>query len=523
MGIGLAWGRGILALFFRSLRGDARSITMYLVWTALLVVLYGTMWYAQEMQRWMGAPGLQLFRSVMFMDAVFLSLLGVSYFSSVISEEKEEDTLGLMIMAGISHLGILLGKSTSRLFQVAILIGLQYPVTLLAVTLGGLVSEQVLASYVALLAFTILIANVALLCSVVCRTTRSASSLVVLWLITYNILPGVAFGGLRYLQIEEGWSLVNATWGEWLTLWTLRLTSESNVFRALYETTETGSQLSWTVQNVGNLAGGVLCFLTAWGLFGVVSKEPATDSQSRGPVARQSSRWWRAFSAGRVWSLPLVWKDFFFVAGGWIGVTVRVFLYLSLYAAVYYLNRPWWNSYQSVNWSEITAIFQAFAHVLFAADLGLCASRVFQVELRGQTLPSLMMLPVSAVEVAYAKLFGGTLVTWPGALAILFSMILLPGGTRYADEILDEPGFWWWILNLVFMIHLSVVLSLYFRSGAFVISVGTMIGLMILTVMVIASVFDDEAGFVFFNMLLMFGCVGCHVALIRYLPILAER
>ena len=129
--------RGIFALFFRSLRGDSRSVWVHLAWLFLLLVIYIALWFAQVQADYLGAPGRNFFRYVIYLNAIFVTLLGVSYFSSAISEEKEEDTLGLMTMAGISPLGILLGKSTTRLFQVFLLLALQYPFTLLAITLGG--------------------------------------------------------------------------------------------------------------------------------------------------------------------------------------------------------------------------------------------------------------------------------------------------------------------------------------------------------------------------------------------------
>ena len=106
---------GIFALFFRSLRGDSRSFWVHLSWGFLLLVIYGALCFAQVQGASLGAPGRDFFRYVIHLDAVFVTLLGISYFSSAISEEKEEDTLGLMTMAGISPLGILAGKSGGRL------------------------------------------------------------------------------------------------------------------------------------------------------------------------------------------------------------------------------------------------------------------------------------------------------------------------------------------------------------------------------------------------------------------------
>ena len=137
--------RGIFALFFRSLRGDTRSVWVHVSWMFLLLVIYALMWFAQWTEKFVGAPGLMFFRTVLITNAVFMTMLGISYFSSAISEEKEEDTLGLMTMAGISPLGILLGKSTTRLFQAALLLAVHDPLSAMADTDVGLL-EQVLAS-----------------------------------------------------------------------------------------------------------------------------------------------------------------------------------------------------------------------------------------------------------------------------------------------------------------------------------------------------------------------------------------
>ena len=57
------------------------------------------------------------------------------------AEEKEEQTLGLLRMTGLSPLSILLGKSTSRLCGALLLLAAQFPFTIFAVTLGGRVAR----------------------------------------------------------------------------------------------------------------------------------------------------------------------------------------------------------------------------------------------------------------------------------------------------------------------------------------------------------------------------------------------
>ena len=205
--------RGVFALLFRSLRMDSRSVRIHLQWFCQLAVIYLALWSAQEMSGLFGAPGQIFFRYVVYLNAAFVTLLGVGFFSSAITEEKEEDTLGLMTMAGISPLGILLGKSTSRLFQVLLLLAIQYPFTLLAVTLGGLVPGQITSAYMSLFAYTILLANVGLLNSVVCRRSRDSAGLTTLFLVGYSIVPALSYGGLQYLLLDRKSTRLNSSHG----------------------------------------------------------------------------------------------------------------------------------------------------------------------------------------------------------------------------------------------------------------------------------------------------------------------
>jgi len=115
---------------------------------------------------WANAPGLRFFEVVVAVDLVFVILAGVSYFSSAISEEKEEMTLGLLRMTNLNPLSILLGKSTSRLCAAILLFVAQIPFTLLAITLGGISLHQVFAAYLTLAAFLVFVSNLALLASV---------------------------------------------------------------------------------------------------------------------------------------------------------------------------------------------------------------------------------------------------------------------------------------------------------------------------------------------------------------------
>src|SRR5258708_7655032 len=167
---------GIYALLERSLRIDARAWSTHLARLGLVGAIYFSLCFALLTSFMFGAPGLRFFEWIAYLDATFMTLLGIGFFSTLISEEKEEDTLGLMLMAGISPLGILIGKSGGRLWQSLLLIAVQYPFVLLAVTMGGVMNAQVWAMTLALLAYMVFLVGFGLLCSTLARRSQTAGA-----------------------------------------------------------------------------------------------------------------------------------------------------------------------------------------------------------------------------------------------------------------------------------------------------------------------------------------------------------
>src|SRR4030095_6329636 len=169
--------RALLALFTRALREDVRAKSMYWARAGLVGIVLCQVGFVNLRMGGAGAPGLFFFQSVIWMNLVFISLAGLSYFSSAITEEKEEMTLGLLRMTNLNPLSILLGKSASRQIGALLLLLSQVPFTLLAVALGGVTLAQIIAAYTCLGAYTLFLGNVALFHSVISRRTIYAALL----------------------------------------------------------------------------------------------------------------------------------------------------------------------------------------------------------------------------------------------------------------------------------------------------------------------------------------------------------
>jgi hypothetical protein len=529
--------RGIFALFFRSLRSDARAVWVHASWFFLLIIIYVAMSVAQAQSLFFGAPGLLLFKYVTYCNAAFVTLLGISYFSSVISEEKEEDTLGLMTMAGINPLGILLGKSTTRLFQVFLLLAVQYPFTLLAITLGGLTREQIYSAYAALLAFTILLANMGLFCSVVSRRNRTAASLTTLMMVGYGFTPMIAWSCIAAIrdQISQ-----NDTY--WVAMGprvtpVLQWFYDSSIFIQLNEVINRigpERQTMLTPQLISNTLGGIAFFLLSWGLFGWMPFDTNSEASTRAMVPRRTGRL-RWFSAGRAWNTALAWKDFHFVAGGWFGLIVRCSLYLGLYWLVYLSNGTWQNdrfTLEYVRWHDVTWGYQFFVVPLFTIDVALCMSRLFHEEIRQQTLQSLLMLPRSVNHIVYSKLTGCVVGLLPGAVAVVVAFIFLTGALKNFQDAIDEPPAWWLTANLFLVVHLCAMLSLYLRWGAFAVSLALTVGSMFMSAMLLELLFmpafrgggfDPVNIFGFLAVLVAMACIATHFVILLRLPALGEK
>ena len=514
---------GVLALLERSLRVDARAWTSHLARGGLMLAIYLAVVQVQATAFVFGAPGLRFFESIVYLNLTFMTLLGLGFFSTAITEEKEEDTLGLMQMAGINPLGILLGKVGGRLLQALLLIAVQYPFTLLSITLGGVAGSQVRAAYVGLAAYLLLLAGWGLYCSTVSRNSRAASRLMVLGLIAYWLVP--YFAGQWYGSLSRGGVPVRGTWLGWLLDWV----SSSCVFLQTGVILTTGGVESpWSVQAITNPLGGVCCLLLSWAVFDRSTQSPSAEPVSRGWLTRQRGRF-RWFSPGRPQINPFVWKDFHFAAGGVANSLVRLAGYVGLFGVTWLL-AMWWQSEQYV-----VQMYLGILLYLIPFDASLLVSRSLHDEMRGQTLSALVMLPTSIRFVVYSKLAGALLGLLPGLLCFLAALF---GTFGTLVEAFFQPSSSWaqWaslaeqLSLLVLLPHLSAVYALLVRWGTVPLAIGSLFALSVLQSLVLELVMFGAMGMNYFvlhmsavavmNMLL---CVGCHLFVLRRFRKLAER
>lgn len=453
--------RSLLALFERSLRLETRSPQM--AWlrvgflALILIMLYTTQMQAQS--GWFGAPGLHFLQEIVWVNFLLITLSALGYFASAITEEKEEMMLGLLRMTNLNAVSILLGKSTSRLVGALLLLLVQVPFVLLAVALGGVSGIQIAAAYGTLLAYLFFICNLALLFSVIFRTTNTAAGLTLMALI--------------FFLLAHYWAaaLIHDSLPTWSTLATLtdywRWATPFERLSAIFQTGFSGPVFGFQIWS--NLLLGVLLFLVAWRVFDPCTRVEIEAAPARQWFFRRKSR--RSRLPAKVRGLAAVsWKDFTFISGGRFGLAIK-FGVVALVMAVINILTLEFGDHHTITLKFEGGVLIWISLIATALWLAVDAARIFSEEIKWKTWSSLATLPVSMSALAYRKVFGALTGTLPLLLGVVVGMILDPTDTAdFINGIFKESeGFM--VLMVVLLqyglfLHLTAFLSLVIKRGA---------------------------------------------------------
>ncbi|MDB4614567.1 hypothetical protein OAH18_02630 [bacterium] len=446
--------RGIGAQLGWSLRVDARSSHSHLLRLLFVVLLLGSVFIAWVTSLTVGAPGLALFRSICYLNIALILMGGISYFSTTVTEEKEADSLSLLKLAGMGPLSILLGKFASRLISALMLLPVQFPFTLLAITLGGCTIQQVLAAYIGMAAFLCLVATIALVASIRCTTSGTAAAVTGILVLAMFLVPFLARTVLSAAGVTAG----AATDGFAGVLeYLIQFTTESSIIERLAIINQTGFDASpFSFQVMVHLVASVLLFGFAWLIF-----EPSTANGNvveRDVTSFNRKSALRALGIPRTWSDPFLWKDFHFVTGGKMLFIGRCIVFGLISAAIVAGHIGGRNFVDDagrvVIWTMLGII--GFQSSIYAA-------RIFFDEIRWNALGSLTLTSSTTGQIGRGKVLGCVLGLIPAAIFVLVGAALSPS---VAWEILTEPLNWFVLLQFVTFLHFTVLLSLYFRWGA---------------------------------------------------------
>lgn len=444
---------GTLTLFNWSLRADVRSLWPHVVRAAFAGFMLISIAAALADSLTATGPGLLYFRSICNLNFLLIAVAGISYFVSAVTEEKDSGTLALLRLAGVAPLQIILGKSTSRLVSSLMLLGIQLPFTFLAITLGGVTWQQILAAYLLLAGWMAFVANLSLFCSVRCRTAGRAAGMASSVLLLLLLFPGIVSATVPTIPPP----LNNATFVAVLQSsadWLKSVSVLQALDQILAPTSGNIPLLDRPV--IWHAVGAAILFLASVLMFDfwLIPVEPAESALSLK---------FRRYSVGRCWRLPVVWKDFLFFTGGRPFLLVKFLAYGGLIAAAV----AWQRIDRGVEgpllqgdyaWVIVVTLF-----TILNAEVMLYASGSLFSEVRQTTLSSLAMLPFSTPRLLLEKL-GATLMA---LLPVIFWTVVvccmdLDAVASKLSATMIVTGLFVLLLNS----HLTVLLSLYTRWGA---------------------------------------------------------
>ena len=466
---------GVTTLFSWTLKMDSKSIYPHIVRAAFA----GAMLFAISMSFTdvfgTGSMGLRFFELVCTLNVLIITVSGISYFVTAVTEEKDAGTYALLRLAGMNSLSITLGKSTSRLVSSLMLLVIQMPFTFLSITLGGVLWNQIVAAYLALAAWMILVANLALFCSVRCATSGRAAGLAATTIGIFVFLPRIssAFlgaippgvlstGAIAFLGSIPAVCSKVSVFDRLAEI--LGLTSGFTMLGIDFSTglnTITTASIKGEVSIVAGQFWSSL--LTAFVLF-VISTVTldfwSAPADTAGPSENKSVRRW---AVGRCWNLSVAWKEFLFftggrtfaiakfLAGGLVFAGFRMFQEIDGYSNGLALRGDYsW-------WAFLTFLMTLTAEVL------LYSSGCLFYEVRQQTQSTLATVPISSVRILVEKFVGCAIALIPAIVWIFITLILSDGTIVRNCSVTMVSSY---LIMLGFASHLAALLSLYTRWAA---------------------------------------------------------
>ncbi len=427
------------ALFKRSLLLDNRHWQSYLYRFAMLgAILWSLLaFFTSRATSLRSAVGLDFLMFIGEINLVFITFIGISIFTSAITEEKEVDSLGLLMMTGISPLSMLLSKGTGKLILGLLLVISQFPFVLLSVTLGGVTTYQVASVFVTLLVYMVLLNNLALLLSVVCKRTATAAAIALAIVATFNILVPI-FNPTRWLSPFS------------------RISSILQTF---------SNEPIWGLQATVYISLSVLCFVLSYILFDhCCTKHTQASSPARLPKGIRHARW-NLCRVRRCWGDSIAWKAFYFDAKGKYAMILVQVLLLIIIAVVIIIF-----SFVNIDVEFIGATMLVVGIItLFIEGIYICDS-LFHSEVWSNTLSTLLTTPHSIQVILWSKIAGSIIIIIPTLIMTGLGALMSPGFLNH----FNHSDFLFVIiitaLSIIFYYQLVILFSVIMKYGGFIIA-----------------------------------------------------
>ena len=214
---GRAFG-GISAVGAKELRGRMRGRRAFVALTFYLTLLAGFAWMLEALQAssfqnsgFGGATyqssqiGTGIFAGLLLLQTLLILILAPAFTTGAISQEREKQTLDLLVTTPISSLSIVLGKLFSALAWAFLLVVASIPLTAMVFVFGGVGPEDLFRGYIVLLVEVFGLGCVGLFFSALLKRTLAAT------IATYSVVLAMTVGATflyAYLSATGGRTVV---------------------------------------------------------------------------------------------------------------------------------------------------------------------------------------------------------------------------------------------------------------------------------------------------------------------------
>ncbi len=478
--------QGTWALTIRSLRQDNRLLRYHLLRFAvagLLAIMVLVMWESGLRGE---SPGRDMLYALAFANLFAVTIVGGLLFAPTITEEKEEQTLGLLRMTRIGPSALLLGKSIPKLVSISLILIIQLPLVFLTRTLGGVDWPLIANVYLLIFCQLVGVVSISMVSSVVMRTSAGAvvltGALTFLWVMLAAILDDIQRPTASLSPLEA------------LLLPVMQLLIPLSPITQMNIILQTGANVGGTLQTcLASLFFGAACYLFGIKTFSYWNTEESTHTELE-ILREKAGRIWHRLTGrfsrrsappaqtavapeplsptttpvvttteehietGRTrrshacWQHAIAWKDYFLLGGGRTGLRTRCMIAaIFVVYALSSLTSDLWHSlmlgtftYTPIpNLAQMCGVSMMSASMYaFGLDLVYLTVNLFARDLKQQTWESLLLLPQSLGTICRQKIWGAAihLIPWVVCFAIgLFMVTTVDDIGSLIIEITESP------------------------------------------------------------------------------------
>ncbi len=410
--------------------------------------------------------GQSLFSTFLIVQSIAVLLLTPAMVAGLIADEKQRKTLHYLLASSLSSFEIIVGKLTSRMLQLGVLLLIGVPIISLLSLFGGVDPLHIVLAFAATVTTAFFLSSLAILVSVHAKRPREAITFVYLLEVAWLFVPSL----VRWIMPAAG--------GYWVTLYEwIRPVNEWVAITSPFHLISGGlagraiTRPGWLLDAMAWMCGCQVVYGLLFVLLSVFRLRPVYQKQ--GDRGTRGLRW--LVKRGRFMARPecgddaMMWKERYvsrtsvvtkvvamIVGIGSVGLlayfTVAYFAYPAFkellacgYGAGSEQTRNEFNNY--------LRFICTFIYVLWCIAITSTSSGGLTSEREEDTWISLVSTPLSGLEIIRAKMFGAVWsLRWVGLLMLTLWMTGVAAGAVHPIGlilvVLETAIFVWFVTAL---------------------------------------------------------------------------